>query len=410
MVSARSGYWEPGSACCASSPGRGRFNAACVPHDRRRQALLRPGARGSDPSTGAGQRGSGLALPRFAASRGQVADELRSPHLVDRLASAAVAWSPERLRLVLAHELAHGVRRDHLALLLVRGLTACCWLNPLAWFGLRRFRLLCESAADDQAVAGCDPSSYVRELLQLVSELRDAPRLWSSAALSIAQRSSLEQRVRALLDGTIARRRVSRRMFLALLTAAGALAFVLPSLRAVAADQRGTAAATPAPAKPAASRETKTLTVFVRDQEGRPVAGAKVAPRGLRATLGDSSLSSWNPSILTPAVLTDAAGHATFAYPSRVYEDRVTSTLEVWVSHPDFCDHTVELEVAHPEPIILKRGARVTLATVQLQVKGTTSLSEQMALTSPRAIDPAQLTGASLAVAPGPESRRPGRG
>jgi beta-lactamase regulating signal transducer with metallopeptidase domain len=280
----------------------------------------------------------------------------------------AVEWSPERLRLVLAHELAHGVRRDHLALLLVRCLTAFCWLNPLGWFGLRRFRLLCENAADDQALVGQEPASYVRELLQLVSELRNAPRLWSSAALSIGQRSSLEQRVQALLDETIARRRVSMRMFLALLTGACALALVLPSLRAVAAEKTGTSSpaqgSSAAMPKPVESLKTRTLTVFVRDEEGRPVAGAKVAPRGLRATLDHSSWYGWNPSIPKPAVLTDAAGHATFAYPSRVYEDLVTSTVDAWVSHPDFCDHRVELDVAHPEPIILKLGARVNVTAL----------------------------------------------
>jgi protocatechuate 3,4-dioxygenase beta subunit len=276
------------------------------------------------------------------------------------LPAQAAAWSPERLRLVLAHELAHGVRRDHLALLLVRSLTALCWLNPLAWFGLRRFRTLCESAADDQALAGHDAAGYVRELLQLVGELRNAPRLWSSPALSIGQRSSLEQRVKALLDERISRRRMSPRMFLALLAGACALAVVVPSLRAVAAEKPGETARAEAPPRRYWSKDprAKKITVSVVDELARPVAGARVALSGFFSKRTGSQLDGADPP---DGVLTDASGRATIEYPSVCDDGLEITSIRIYAAHPEFCVEQSSMNLVNPEAIVLKRGATVSV-------------------------------------------------
>ena len=51
------------------------------------------------------------------------------------------AWSDERRRVVLLHELAHVARRDCLANAIAQVACALHWFNPLAWIALRRLRI-----------------------------------------------------------------------------------------------------------------------------------------------------------------------------------------------------------------------------------------------------------------------------
>ncbi|MEM7583992.1 MAG: serine hydrolase [Acidobacteriota bacterium] len=72
------------------------------------------------------------------------------------------------VELVLLHELAHLHRRDPFASLVIEGITACFWFNPLVWRAARELRELQELATDSQVLsAGIQPSRYASCLLEM---------------------------------------------------------------------------------------------------------------------------------------------------------------------------------------------------------------------------------------------------
>jgi beta-lactamase regulating signal transducer with metallopeptidase domain len=118
---------------------------------------------------------------------------------------AADAWPTERKRVVLVHELAHVRRRDGLAQVVADAACAVSWFNPLVWLCAHRLRVERELAADDAVLAsGIRPSSYAEVLLTLAGgEAR--------GALAMAERSSLGNRVVAILAAHRARNALAAR-------------------------------------------------------------------------------------------------------------------------------------------------------------------------------------------------------
>jgi beta-lactamase regulating signal transducer with metallopeptidase domain len=134
------------------------------------------------------------------------------------LPDAALQWTEERLRAVLAHELAHIRRRDGLIQILVQVACSVYWFNPLAWYAAKRMRVEREKACDDQVVAlGVEPDDYAVHLVQIA---RNVTGKVPFAAVSMAHHAQLEDRVSALLDPLVRRYPLSRR------TAAFAMAFL----------------------------------------------------------------------------------------------------------------------------------------------------------------------------------------
>jgi beta-lactamase regulating signal transducer with metallopeptidase domain len=132
----------------------------------------------------------------------------------------ALDWPAERCRLVVVHELAHVRRRDVLAQAIADVACAIHWCNPLVWICARRLRMEREIAADDAVLAaGVRPSHYAAELVAVAAAL-PAP----SAALAMAERSSLEARVASILASRLARAPLPARGTVALLAAGAALA------------------------------------------------------------------------------------------------------------------------------------------------------------------------------------------
>ena len=130
-----------------------------------------------------------------AASSPVAAGVLRATILLPQLAAA---WSPERRRTVLHHELAHIRRHDCRAQLLTHVACALYWFNPLVWVAASHLRLERERACDDEVLrSGAQPSSYAAHLLDIARELR--PSLRPSAALAMARRSEIEGRLLAVL-------------------------------------------------------------------------------------------------------------------------------------------------------------------------------------------------------------------
>jgi beta-lactamase regulating signal transducer with metallopeptidase domain/tetratricopeptide (TPR) repeat protein len=130
---------------------------------------------------------------------------LRRPVLV--LPREAAKWSPERMRLVLMHELAHVVRRDWAALIAVEVAVALYWFHPLAWALARQTRRDGERAADDLVLtAGTKPSVYAGHLLAIVRSLKADPAAEPLPAMGAVRPTQFEARLRAMLSGAVSHR------------------------------------------------------------------------------------------------------------------------------------------------------------------------------------------------------------
>ena len=134
----------------------------------------------------------------------RVSREVETPAVTGLLAPVillphdAASWTDERRTIVLLHERAHIERRDTLASVVAAIACALHWFNPLAWLAARRLRFERERAADDRVVeSGVRPSCYAEHLLVLatVHTGGNVP----AGALAMAERSSVEARIIALL-------------------------------------------------------------------------------------------------------------------------------------------------------------------------------------------------------------------
>jgi len=176
------------------------------------------------------------------------------------LPSDADSWSADRVELVLAHEMAHLARRDWLTQLAAEVVRAIHWFNPLFWMACARLRQESEHASDDIVLdLGFERTSYATQLLDLARAFSTHGRTWLPAP-SIARPSTLERRVRAMLNPHTNRRpqSIARRLAVAGLMAA----LVLP----IASASQGTSA------------PSGTVT----DPDGRLMSGVSVRLAALR--------------------------------------------------------------------------------------------------------------------------------
>lgn len=111
---------------------------------------------------------------------------------------------------------------------------------------------------------------------------------------------------------------------------------------------------------------SKSVTVTVLDEHGKPVSGANVKPFYLRVKEDPGSSYGWNGSTGggTPTTAhTDAEGNAPVLYPETLGPGLHTKMLAVLVDHPAFCSKIVEIDVDAPQAIPLQRGMRLTVAS-----------------------------------------------
>lgn len=168
------------------------------------------------------------------------------------LPEGAASWPADRVRLVMAHELAHLARRDWLIQLAAQIVCAINWFNPLFWIACARLRRESEYACDDIVLdLGVGGTSYASHLLDLARSFSVHGRTWLPAP-SIARPSTLERRVRAMLNPQLDRRPVSR-------LRRAALAFILLAVAVPIA---------------AATQPAGIPSGKVSDPSGRPLANA----------------------------------------------------------------------------------------------------------------------------------------
>ena len=139
---------------------------------------------------------AGIEIRELEGLRGPVAAGILRPVIL--VPSIWQDWAEDLRQVVLEHELAHHRRRDPLSRLFVELACAVHWYNPLVRWMARRFRLQCEFACDAIVLAkGVDANHYARVLCSFAEE-----RSTSSLALSMAETSSLEARVKRMLVPT----------------------------------------------------------------------------------------------------------------------------------------------------------------------------------------------------------------
>lgn len=106
----------------------------------------------------------------------------------------AAQHSPEELRWVILHELAHLRRRDLLSQSLFQLACALHWFNPLVWVAARLARQDGEMACDDFVLRHArptDPAAYGRALLSVLGALRAPSRLPATLGIVESKRQLL---------------------------------------------------------------------------------------------------------------------------------------------------------------------------------------------------------------------------
>ena len=123
----------------------------------------------------------------------------------------ADSWPDERIRVVLAHEIAHVARGDWFVQTGAEALKAIYWFNPLLWLACARLRQDSEHACDDIVMgAGVESHAYATHLLDLARMFGRHRRTWLPAPAMAARPSTLERRIRAMLNAGLNRRPITR--------------------------------------------------------------------------------------------------------------------------------------------------------------------------------------------------------
>ena len=273
---------------------------------------------------------------------------LESPQAVVPMATGVVhqavllpreteAWPPPLRRHVLIHELAHVRRRDVLQHLICRLTAALYWFHPLAWYGVRRMRLEREIACDDCVLmAGEHPCDYAAELVGIARQLRGIATPW---AVCMASGSTLEERVRSMLDRARSHGPLSvaaaRSLLIVALAAIALLAAVEPGTSSVrqptppqihvadvrasdshgpvkdpssivnsALDKQIVAEVNDKPSPKTASKDPASkLAGTAVEQQGRPVADAKSTDKARLRLAGKVLKPNGDPAIGATVVL-----------------------------------------------------------------------------------------------------------
>jgi hypothetical protein len=188
-------------------------------------------------------------------------------------ASMVTGLSPDELAVVLAHELAHLRRHDHLVLLGQRLIETLLFFHPAVWYLSRQIDESREECCDDLVLAhGADSLEYARSLLR-VAELRiGSPadsHLSGLSALSVAgtSPSMLRRRISRLLGlGPSPVFRLTRTGLVVLL---GSLTGLV-SLSLVIAGPERAKAADPAVIRFADGVEMELIGLAPHPSEGKP--------------------------------------------------------------------------------------------------------------------------------------------
>ena len=233
------------------------------------------------------------------------------------LPESAESWPEGQRRAVLLHELAHICRWDCATQAMARLACAIYWFHPLAWIAAARMRTERERACNDQVLLdGARPSEYAGELLSLAQSCRSVREI-SPCATAMARSSGLEARVRVILDPTVRRGVLSKRVLLIGLIVLAAVTVPVAAVRLYARQGPG-------------EDEPRTGEVIV-------IPGRVVAREGDRPVAQAEIVTQIGT--VQETTRTDASGR----FNVRIPPDRRSGALapfSITVRHPDFISKT----------------------------------------------------------------------
>jgi|GEM_PF-5305715 len=220
-------------------------------------------------------RPAGIELQRLTSYQVRVSDALTVPiSLGWPFRTVLMPADVERLELrqvelIVRHEEAHIVHRDHFWITCGYVLCAFAWFNPMAWAMLARFRHEAEIAADDAVLAaGCRASAYAELLIGFQKAAH--PPLSPMPALTLLGRSGLASRVRAVLSTTRERIPMNRNKKVKSVIATAAIGLILATL--VGARQvRPQSQPLKSPGMPGETRNIELVQVGMKEDSGRVV-------------------------------------------------------------------------------------------------------------------------------------------
>lgn len=168
---------------------------------------------------------------------------------------------------IVAHELVHVSRRDHLVRLLELAATTLFWWHPVVWWARRELRELEEECCDSRVVALMPQHSrsYATALVDTLDFLAESPRIHIPLPTAVQSTRSLSRRIQMLAERRSNRMGVFSGLIVAAIVAA-------PLLMTIAGEQK---------AKPQvdASKEKVAVTVLkgvITNTKGETLVGARV--------------------------------------------------------------------------------------------------------------------------------------
>lgn len=188
----------------------------------------------------------------------------------------------DEIESILAHELAHIRRHDHIVLLVQRAIEAMLFFHPAVWLISRRLETEREHCCDDAVVRVVGrPIAYAQSLVRvaelcLASQNHFDPAGARVSLSAVDSSASLRDRIVRLLEGGgTPRLRLARVWVAAVVMAASLL------LATTAWINRGNTAVADEPAKPLTE-----FTGILVDPEGRPVSNAYITTESANVWYG----------------------------------------------------------------------------------------------------------------------------
>jgi beta-lactamase regulating signal transducer with metallopeptidase domain/Tol biopolymer transport system component/regulation of enolase protein 1 (concanavalin A-like superfamily) len=244
----------------------------------------------------------------------------------------------DAVRSILAHELAHYVRRDHWSNTFAFCVAMLMWWNPLAWLARRHLTAAAELSCDAMVVERLSGSRkcYAQTLLRVVDFVAGQRPRRLAVAVTFDESRSLRRRFEMLADARITSK-VSRWSWALLLL--GAATSVMVPARAEPAATRSPAPAAAATSEPTATEASATAVESAPATDRTQVeieAGAVVNERGTpevgNAKADDTEPSETKPDASKPDAARQIEGFGTVVDPDgdcqfKEYAGGVTVTI-----------------------------------------------------------------------------------
>ena len=210
--------------------------------------------------------------------------------------AGAYSWTTGRIDVVLAHELAHIVRRDWVVQIATEIVRAVHWFNPLVWLTSRRLRDESEQACDDAVLRrGLSAVDYASHLLAVARHVAADGRRWASAP-AVADPSTLERRISAMLNASRPHAALTR-------TSATFLVLVALSLTVPVAAVTLTERVDSTPSVPVELRDISLVPPVI----AKPIP-APAAPRPRRVTPAAAAVAAPQEPASVSGTVRDASG------------------------------------------------------------------------------------------------------